>query len=97
MEEFRADLKAGVGTATKRVPLREWLQYWLEHVNKPNREPTTYELYEVLVRPHVNPQLGDVRLDRLRAEHIERWLEGLTRVGVGLPHVSQRSFVYGRR
>jgi len=84
MEEFRADLKAGVNIAVKRVPLREWLQYWLEHVIKPNREPTTYELYEVLVRRHITPQLGDVRLDKLRAEHIERWLEGLTRAGVGL-------------
>jgi hypothetical protein len=38
----------------------------------------------VLVRRHINPQLGHLRLDRLRAEHIERWLEGLTRAGVGL-------------
>src|SRR5919201_653074 len=64
--------------------LGEWLQYWLEHVIKPNREPTTYELYEVLVRRHITPQLGDIRLDRLRTEDIERWRDELERAGVRL-------------
>ncbi len=79
-----ADAKAGVASSGRQTPLGEWLLYWLEHVIKPNREPTTYELYEVLVRRHIMPQLGDIRLDRLRAEHIERWREELKAAGVGL-------------
>jgi integrase len=51
---------------------------------KPNREPTTYELYEVLARLHIKPLLGSVRLDRLHAETIEQWLADLERNGVGL-------------
>jgi hypothetical protein len=71
MEDHRADVRAGVASSGRQMPLGEWRLYWLEHVTKPNREPTTYELYEVLVRRHITPQLGDIRLDRLRAEHIE--------------------------
>jgi integrase len=84
MEDFRADLRAGISPAGKQLLLGDWLQYWLEHVIKANREPTTYELYEVLVRRHITPRLGDIRLDRLRTEDIERWRDGLERAGVGL-------------
>jgi len=84
MEDYRSDVRAGVAPSGRQMPLGEWLLYWLEHVIKPNREPTTYELYEVLVRRHITPQLGDIRLDRLRAEHIERWREQLKGAGVGL-------------
>jgi hypothetical protein len=36
-EAFRTDITAGFGTARQK-PLDDWLQYWLEHVIKPNRE-----------------------------------------------------------
>ncbi len=84
MEDYRAAVKAGVASTGGQTPLGEWLLYWLERVIKPNREPTTYDLYEMLVRRHIAPQLGDIRLDRLRAEHIERWREELKSAGVGL-------------
>jgi integrase len=84
MDQFRTDLRNGVATVGRQPVLSEWLDYWLEHIVKPNREPTTYELYEVLVRLHIKPHLGNVRLDRLHTETIEHWLADLERSGVGL-------------
>jgi integrase len=84
MDQFRADLRSGLATVARQPLLGEWLDYWLEHLIKPNREPTTYELYEVLVRLHIKPLLGSVRLDRLHTETIEHWLADLERGGVGL-------------
>jgi integrase len=84
MDQFRADLRSGLATVARQPLLSEWLDYWLEHLIKPNREPTTHELYEVLVRLHIKPHLGNVRLDRLHTETIEKWLADLERSGVGL-------------
>jgi integrase len=84
MEQFRADLRSGLATVGRPPIVGDWLDYWLEHIIKPNREPTTYELYEILVRRHIGPYIGQVRLDRLRAETIEQWLANLERAGVGL-------------
>lgn len=75
---------SGLATVARQPVLSEWLDYWLEHTIKPNREPTTCELYEVLVRLHIRPHLGNVRLDRLHTETIEHWLADLERSGVGL-------------
>jgi integrase len=83
MNQFRADLQTGLATLGHSPLLSDWLSYWLEHVVKPNREPTTYELYEILVRRHIVPFLGDIRLDRLQLEAIEDWLAKLEDVGVG--------------
>jgi integrase len=84
MDQFRADLRSGLATVARQPLLGEWLDYWLERLIRPNREPTTYELYEVLVRLHIKPHLGNVRMDRLRTETIEQWLADLERSGVGL-------------
>ncbi len=84
MEEYRVDLRTGLAGIGRQPVLSDWLDYWLEHIIKPNREPTTYDLYEVLVRRHIVPYMGDVRLDRLNAETVERWLAGLEGGGVGL-------------
>lgn len=84
MDQFRADLRSGLATVARQPLLSEWLDYWLEHLIKPDREPTTYELYEVLVRLHIKPHLGNVRLDRLHTATIEQWLADLERSGVGL-------------
>jgi integrase len=84
MDKFRSDLRSGLAVFGRPPLLREWLDYWLEHIVKPNREPTTYELYETLVRLHIAPHMGEVRLDKLRTETVEGWLENLDRAGVGL-------------
>jgi integrase len=60
-----------------------WLTYWLEGIIKRHRGPTTYDNYEVLVRLHIQPYLGQMRLDRLQPVDIERWLETLEKRGVG--------------
>lgn len=48
-----------------------YLARWLEHM-RPRVRQTTWERYEILVRPHVVPRIGRVRLDKLRAHHVQR-------------------------
>jgi integrase len=43
---------------------------WLEHSVRPNRRPNTYRNYELIVRRHIIPQIGHVRLDRISPEDV---------------------------
>src|SRR5437867_4138472 len=47
----------GIPFADERQTLGSWLDYWLGLV-KAEREPTTYALYESIVRRWVKPYLG---------------------------------------
>jgi integrase len=61
-----------------------WLDYWLENIVRRDREPTTYDGYEVSVRCHIKPFLGTRILRKLQVEDVERWLRMLERDGRGV-------------
>jgi hypothetical protein len=84
LEEYRAGQRNGATSHNRDVTLDEWLQYWLQHVIKPKREPTTYENYEILVRLHIVPYFGRIRLSKLMTEDVEAWLEHLEQRRAGL-------------
>ncbi len=65
------------------MKLGQWLDYWLEEIVKPKREPTTYEGYEIAVRLHIKPYLGGAALLELEPEHVELWLGELEKQGTG--------------
>src|SRR5690606_2062800 len=60
-----------------RQTLAQYLAEWLEKSAKPNVKPKTYERYEALVRVHIVPRLGTVRLSKLTPRHIEEMLADL--------------------
>jgi integrase len=74
----------GLPFVPERLTLGAWLDYWLEEVVKVEREPTTYAMYEIMVRKHIKPHLGAVRLAKLQPEQVERWLRQLERDGASL-------------
>src|SRR5919199_2560084 len=74
----------GLPVASERMTVGSWVAYWLEHVIRPDREPTTYAQYEVAVRLHITPGLGRFALPKLQPEDVERWLRDMERRKVGL-------------
>jgi integrase len=67
----------GLPFTSERLTVGAWLDYWLENIVKPERDPTTYEQYEIAVRLHTKPFLGATPLAKLQPEHVERWLREL--------------------
>jgi integrase len=65
------------------LTLGEYLQRWLENTAKVKVRPTTYQRYEQLVRLHVIPHLGSVKLAKLEAMHLEQFYADLTRAEAG--------------
>src|SRR5437588_8675132 len=63
--------------STTRAPtLAEFLDGWL--AGKEQRlAASTYRSYEMHVRVHITPKLGQLRLDALREPVLQRWVNGL--------------------
>lgn len=62
-----------------RMTVREWLDYWLEEIIRPNREDTTYYCYHGMVWNHIVPALGRIPLQELEPRHIQRYYSEMLR------------------
>lgn len=69
----RADHAAGFPIAIERQTVGQFLERWLETV-KASIRPRTFQSYEILVRRHITPELGSLRLDKLSAQHVQTLL-----------------------
>ncbi len=80
LEEF----KGSKTRTTSKATVAQWLDYWLESLIKPKREPTTYELYKRLARLYLKPVLGARRMVDLQPHHVDEWLESMAADKVGV-------------
>ena len=58
-----------------KITVGEWLDYWLEHRIKPKCRIGTYEAYEGIIRSHLKPAIGLVRLQELSFTHLEAYYQ----------------------
>ncbi|GAA3059755.1 tyrosine-type recombinase/integrase [Kitasatospora albolonga] len=72
-------LKAG-HSLTTRVTVSEWLDTWLK--GKKALRATGVARYEVDIRCHLRPHIGQIRLDRLRVDHLDAMFEEIASTNV---------------
>lgn len=75
-----ADLGQGI-LPSARQSVAEYLAWWLEHVVKSNRRPSTYRFYEQQVRIHLIPGLGRIELGKLTAAQVDAFFAQQRRAG----------------
>jgi integrase len=66
-----ADRDGGIELDPSRVTVNEYLQRWLKDSVKGNVRPITFESYERLVRVHMVPALGHIKLKALSPAHLQ--------------------------
>jgi len=66
--------RSGVPVPDESWKLGAYLEYWLEHVVKQSRRPSTYALYEMNIRLYLVPGLGTRRLNRLSVAAVQMFL-----------------------
>jgi len=72
LTKARATLKLGLPVAVDRQTVREFLLRWLEDSVAPRVKPRTYERFAELIRLHISPLLGNIRLEKLSPAHVQR-------------------------
>ncbi len=81
------DLEQGIFPASDRLTVGTYLETWLEQCAKPKVRPLTYESYACLIRLHLVPDLGRVRLSKLTPERLQRFLNDKVKVGASARRV----------
>jgi len=74
LAKARNDLRQGLPVAGARESVGEFLNRWLEDSAKPRIKPRTYERFGELIRLHIVPSLGSIRLDKLGPQNVQRLL-----------------------
>jgi len=76
-EKRLADLLHQIDTGTFMKPgkttLAEYLELWLKDYVWSNLSPRTAEGYESIIRQHLIPKLGNIRLTQLKPEHLQKY------------------------
>jgi integrase len=70
----RTDRAAGLPVKAERQTVAEYLLRWLMECAKPSTRPRTFERYEQLIRLHIVPEIGKIRLERLAPADVQRLL-----------------------
>lgn len=80
-DETRAKLGRGELGRPTSLTVGEWLTQWLE-LAKSKVAPKTHRTDASVVKLHVSPHLGAVKLRELRPIDVEKWLAGLHGAGL---------------
>jgi integrase len=70
LRKIRSDVAEGRPVMNERLTMAEYLNRWLYEVAKQRTRPMTWRGYEHLVRLHILPTLGRVRLAKLTPQHV---------------------------
>ena len=66
-----ASRQAVTGVAQETVTVGEWMDRWLEKYARPTVKLSTYCSYELYIRAHIKPQIGNKYLNTLTSEELQ--------------------------
>ena len=79
-----------------KLRLSEYLAHWLENTARRTVRQSTYASYEAIVRRHVNPHIGGIRLTQIASSHVEGLFRRLDELAV-TPQRQQKVYAVLRR
>jgi integrase len=71
LDAAREEKRRGTLVIAPQQTVAQYLAYWLEHSVKDAVRPRTYERYEAIVRLHIVPVFGQVKLQALTPQHVQ--------------------------
>lgn len=71
LTEALRNLQQGLPLANDVITVEQFLDKWLEDSARPNVRSLTYESYERIIRNHIKPELGRIKLAKLAPHHIQ--------------------------
>lgn len=75
--DFEDRVKSGKYLDGEKMTFQEFAGRWMEEYAKMRLEPTTTEIYRLLLDAHVIPVIGHLRLSRVQPQHLNRLYSGM--------------------
>ncbi len=72
----------GLALPSEQQTVSEFLTAWLEESARRTLRPSTYRSYRQIVRDHIIPEVGDVRLARLTPQQVQRLINHRLEAGL---------------
>jgi integrase len=82
LKEIQDQIDEGLTIDGARATLGEYLLQWLE-TSKPSVRPKTWRQYSQIIRQHIVPDLGNIKLRDLRPDHIQAFYTAKLGAGTG--------------
>jgi len=60
------------------LTLGDWLDTWLKEYKKNSVRATTYTNYFLAIENHIRPELGNMQLNKIRPDHIQKFLNDMS-------------------
>ena len=85
LKEKQAEVDSGLVVGEPQT-LAEFLTAWLEAI-KPSIRSSSHLAYNAQIHHHILPDLGQIKLDELRPDHIQRFYSRKLESGTGVPTI----------
>lgn len=72
LQTQRQAVKTNLIVEEEKVTLSDFLEHYMEDVAKHTLRPKTLESYGYLIRLHIKPELGNIKLSQLRPDHVQQ-------------------------
>lgn len=79
LRKLQNDVAGGQLAEVTTLTVGQYLDAWLKDTAKPKCSPTTYQRYETLVRIHIKPHVGAIKLQKLQALQITHLMGEIAR------------------
>ncbi len=71
LAKVQRELTTGLYIEPSEISLGTWLDKWLTEYKKPQLKQSTFEDYEMLIRVHIRPALGNIPLAKLQPHMLQ--------------------------
>jgi integrase len=77
-----SDVSRGSFVAPHKLMVGEWLDVWLRDYKQPSIRPVTLDSYARMIRVHLKPALGEIPLQALRSDQVQRFYKNKREAGL---------------
>jgi len=79
LAEIMTQKEKGLLVEPSRMTVAQWLDVWLENYKRPVLRPRTFDSYQMMLRAHIKPAIGEIQLQDLRPDHLQALYNGMMR------------------
>lgn len=77
LREISYELEHGTYRKDTRQTCDQWFETWIETYKKPSTKASTIKIYQCWYNVHVSPAIGKMRLQTVKASHIQKILNSM--------------------